>query len=371
VITQTWALLVDSVRLLRSRYLFWIALTISAFAAFTLFGSYSFNAEGIRILWFKTIEVPRLAAGTPGSRSFIAALFAMYVRFWLGWGAIILALLATSGILPEFVTGGAIELNLARPIARWRLFMTKVLSTLLFVLVQVTVGVGLAWLLAGARFGIWDHPMLWAIPLITLQFLYLYSFSALLAVVTRSTLACLIGTILFWFVVFLVQFSSNTIDQQLASQESLLASSKQRIAAVEKRLADEHREPNARERRNLDRWHGAIDDVQPIIDGVRPWAQTMHRVELFVPKTGDVQKIVANLANAPVQNEFAELFGVDVNRFRPQSMPEDQWEDSMTADTAGEHAVRAVDAAVSIGTSCAATLVLFGAATFVFTRRDF
>ena len=52
----------------------------------------------------------------------------------------------------------------------------------------------------------WLHESLLAIPLISLQFFYLYSISVLIAVIARSTLASLLGTVLFWFMVFMIQF---------------------------------------------------------------------------------------------------------------------------------------------------------------------
>ncbi len=38
----------------------------------------------------------------------------------------------------------------------------------------------------------------WCIPLLLLQFAIFYSFSVLLGVITRSTVACVFGAVLFW-----------------------------------------------------------------------------------------------------------------------------------------------------------------------------
>ena len=196
---QTLAILQDSIRALRSRYLFWISLSISVMVAVALFGMISFNEQGWRILWFETSEHEFYRAGTDDSRDLIAWIFnSVYVRWWLSWAAIALALISTASIVPDFLAGGAIEVSLSKPISRLKLISLKIIGAMLFVALQVTVGVSLAWLLMGVKIGIWLPAAFWAIPLITLQFFYLYSVATLVGVLTRSTLASLLITLIFW-----------------------------------------------------------------------------------------------------------------------------------------------------------------------------
>ena len=95
--TQTIAILVDSLREIRSRSLFWIALAISALVAVLLFGLIGFDEKGWSILWFDTNESDILYAGSDGARDLMSWLFGgAFVWWWLSWGAIILALISTS-----------------------------------------------------------------------------------------------------------------------------------------------------------------------------------------------------------------------------------------------------------------------------------
>ena len=48
----------------------------------------------------------------------------------------------------------------------------------------------LTWLALGVRTRVWDLVYWWSVPLLLIQFAIFYSFSVLLAVVTRSTVAC-------------------------------------------------------------------------------------------------------------------------------------------------------------------------------------
>ena len=48
----------------------------------------------------------------------------------------------------------------------------------------------------------------WSVPLLLIQFAIFYSFSVLLAVVTRSTVACVFGCILFWLLAWGINYGS-------------------------------------------------------------------------------------------------------------------------------------------------------------------
>jgi ABC-type transport system involved in multi-copper enzyme maturation permease subunit len=365
------ATMVDTLRYLRSRYMFWIVLAMSAIGAVALFATYSFTPEGIRFLWFEPIENADLKAGSPGSRVLILGLFnGMFVKFWLGWGAMILALVSTASIVPDFLRGGSIDLSLSRPIRRPVLFMYKYLGVLLFALIQLTIAVGFAYLLIGIRFDMWLPKALLAIPLLSLQFAYLSCISTFLAVVTRSTIASLLGTILIWFVTFLIQFSSNSLTEQTASLESLIATQQQRIENGERAIANADN-PNPRVVERIEQTRQELDGNERLLRGITPWERRLGMAELFVPKTGDLQKILARQVEAPVGNEFFAMLGANQEEMRPAGMSQEEWDDMQAASTEGSRAVRDFSAAQSIGTSLAISFALLGFATWRFSRRDF
>jgi ABC-type transport system involved in multi-copper enzyme maturation permease subunit len=372
MIGQTIAMLVDSLRHLRSRYLFWIVLVISCVAAIALFATYTFNDKGISFIGMSTLENGSLTRGSPGARSFVAWVFnSVFVKLWLGWGAIILALISTASILPEFLQSGAIDVVVSKPISRLRLLLLKFVGSLAFVVVQVGVGVTLAYLVMGLKFGLWFHGAFLAIPLITLEFVYLYAFSTLLAVATRSTMASLLGTLVFWFVVFIVQFTANTLTEQVAANRFMLQSQEARVTAMNNYIAGLDREPNSLEQRQLERLTQSADEQRRLVKSLVPWERRFTLVEYFAPKTGDVQKILANVTKAPVSTEFAGLFG-DLSQ-RDLGVPDeekDELKDRIEAGASGEKASRRVDAAVSIGTSLGFTAILIIAAGWLFKRRD-
>lgn len=351
--------------------MFWIVLALSSLGAVGLFATYSFTPEGIRFLWFSPIENDALAAGKPGSRLFVLGLFnGMFLKFWLGWGAMILALVSTASIMPDFLRGGSIDLSLSRPIRRPTLFIYKYIGVLLFALIQLTIAVCLAYLIIGYRFDMWFPKALLAIPLLLLQFVYLSCIATFLAVLTRSTIASLLGTILIWFVVFLVQFASNNLTEQTAMLQALVETQRGRVERGE-RIVAEAEQPSQRTIDRLEVIRTELASNERVLTGLRPWEAKLRKVELFVPKTGDLQKILARQVEAPVGGQFFQLLGADSDDMRPASYDDEQWSDMQNAGNEGSKAVRDFSAVASIGSSLAICFGLLGFATWRFSRRDF
>ncbi len=367
------AMLIDSLRYLRSRYLFWIVLALSALVAVALFATYSFTPDGIQILWFSPIDNEALAEGSMGKEIFLKGLFNSYfVKIWLGWGAMILALISTASLIPDFISDGAVEINLSKPIRRPTLFLMKFVCGLLFVLLQLTIGIGLAYLIIGVRFDLWLHSSLLAIPLLTLQFLYLYAIAAIISVLTRSTIASLLGTIFLWFIIFLIQFVSNSIQLGYESQVAQVELNQTRIAELESTLAETQREPNTSERVKQGVWETNLEQSEKLADSMYPWVRNAALVELFIPKTGDLQKYLASVSNAPVANEFMGLFmDVSNDEFRPADISKEDMQDANSSETAARKAVRDVSILESILTSLGAVGILLFLATWRFSKRDF
>jgi ABC-type transport system involved in multi-copper enzyme maturation permease subunit len=190
---QTTAIFVDAYRELNAKKLFWIVLAISAVVMIAFAG---FKAEDHSLSYFG-IALPDW--GIP-PRAFYKSLFTSFIiGLWLTWAATIKALISTASIFPEFISGGSIDLFLSKPISRLRLFITKYMSGLLFVILQVTLVCGLGFLILGFRGGGWYPQIFWGIPIVTCFFSYLFSVCVLFGIVTRSALTALPLTIIFWF----------------------------------------------------------------------------------------------------------------------------------------------------------------------------
>jgi ABC-type transport system involved in multi-copper enzyme maturation permease subunit len=123
-----------------------------------------------------------------------------------GTFGLLLALVWTAGFVPTFLEPSAASVLLAKPVTRWQLLLGKYFGVLIFVGFQVALFVVLTWLALGLRTDVWNMTYWWCIPLLLLQFAVFYSFSVLLAVITRSTVACVFGSVLFWLLAWGINY---------------------------------------------------------------------------------------------------------------------------------------------------------------------
>jgi ABC-type transport system involved in multi-copper enzyme maturation permease subunit len=201
--TQTLAVFYDAYRSLNAKKMFWAVLVLSALVA-AAFGCVGINSHGVKVLswqfdsqWFNTQVI------TPAV--FYKQMFIRFgIGFWLSWLAAILALISTTGIFPDLITSGSIHLLISKPIGRLRLFATQYVAGLLFVILQVSLFTLACFLVIGLRGGAWEPGLFLAIPLVLCFFSYLYAICVLLGLVTRSALAALLLTLLFWLFMYLL-----------------------------------------------------------------------------------------------------------------------------------------------------------------------
>jgi len=125
-----------------------------------------------------------------------------------GTFGVLLALVWTAGFAPTFLEPSAASVLLAKPTPRWQLLVGKYVGVLTFVAFQVLLFVALTWLALGVRTGVWDTAYWWCVPLLLVQFAVFYSFSVLLAVLTRNSVACVFGSLLFWLLAWGINYGS-------------------------------------------------------------------------------------------------------------------------------------------------------------------
>jgi ABC-type transport system involved in multi-copper enzyme maturation permease subunit len=202
-VRQTAAIFLDAYRELNAKKLFWITMILSSVLVLA-FAATGINEKGLTFLHW-TIDLPVMNTKViPREDFYKYAFVTLGLGTWLTWGAMILALISTASIFPDFLAGGAIELSLSKPIGRVRLFLTKYAAALTFVALQVLVFTGASFLVIGVRGGAWEPGLFLAVPIVLLVFSFLYCTCVLFGVVTRSTIASLMLTMLVWFLIFVI-----------------------------------------------------------------------------------------------------------------------------------------------------------------------
>ena len=163
--------------------------------------------EGKMTLGFGAIQLS-LARDARQAVHFLQLLLACGVADTCG---LLLALVWTAGFLPGFIEGRNVAVLLAKPASRWLLTFGKFAGVLCFVSAHAVLFVGGTWLALGLKTGIWDAAYLWSVPLLVVHFAIFFSFSMVLAVSTRSTVACVFGSIVFWLVCWGLNFGRHAL----------------------------------------------------------------------------------------------------------------------------------------------------------------
>jgi hypothetical protein len=124
---------------------------------------------------------------------------------------VLLALVWTAGFLPTFLDASHMSVLLAKPPRRTGLFLAKFGGVLFFVAVQAILFVGGTAMALGLRTGSWNMAYWLSVPILLLHFGVFYAFSALIAVMTRSTGGCLVGSILFWLACWAMNYGRHAL----------------------------------------------------------------------------------------------------------------------------------------------------------------
>lgn len=203
--TAIATLLIDSYRLLKARALFWITLGISGMVGL-LYLSIGFDDSGMSLLFgLIHLDHSELRRGSAGSELLYLGIFTkLVVPIWITWIAIVLGLISTASIFPDFMADGSIELALSKPVHRLKVFLAKYLGSLFFMFIQVALFTLLVLFALRWRVGTWNPTVLWMVPLSVLVFSYLYAVVVLVNVITRSTLAGILFALLVWFMSFVM-----------------------------------------------------------------------------------------------------------------------------------------------------------------------
>jgi len=287
MIGQTIAMAVDAYRELHARKLFWVTLAISLLVVLA-FAALGIDERGVSILGFH-VESAFVNTQFVPAADFYRSLFKDFgIGFWLTWVAAILALISTAGIFPELITGGSIDLWLSRPISRWRLFLTKFVLGLAFVALQVTVFTTASYFVLGVRGGVWEPSLFLAIPLVTLFFSYLFAICTLFGVLTRSTIAALLLTLLAWTGIGLV----NIVEGGLFMARTGFVLELESIAADEQRYAERGEalpETIVKERETATRVLGVVGPIH----------RTLFALKLVLPKTDETIELLGRTLTDP------------------------------------------------------------------------
>ncbi|MCE9595403.1 MAG: ABC transporter permease [Planctomycetes bacterium] len=115
-----------------------------------------------------------------------------------GTFGILFAIAATAFFMPRMLEKGAADVVFSKPVSRFALLMTRYIAGLLFAAVLAIVMIGgmqVGFLLVSG----WSDPgFLWSIPILIYVFAVVHAVSVLVGVFTRSSVAAMLVTLIFY-----------------------------------------------------------------------------------------------------------------------------------------------------------------------------
>jgi ABC-type transport system involved in multi-copper enzyme maturation permease subunit len=373
MIRQTFALLLDAYRDLNSRRMFWIVLILSTLVAAS-FGGIGLTPTGFEILWWK-FPSPFFNSQYISAGDFYKTIFLSYgIGFWLTWLATILAIVSTASIFPDFIATGAVDLYLSKPIGRIRLFLTKYFCGLLFVTLQIVCFCIASLLVIGIRGGAWEPGIFLAVPFVVLFFSYLFCFCVLIGVWTRSTIAAVLLTLLFWLGVVGVHTTEIVLLSAKIAQDSAAERLDKQIASTEQSLTKAEKtaatRPTTRNTESQATLAAQLERQRADRAGITHSFATAHEIfydiKTVLPKTSEtmalLERKMVNTARlqhvAESQQDSQEQQPIDLNG-NPVDVKKLQAE--LNKRTVGW----------IVGTSLVFEAIVTALAAWIFARRDY
>lgn len=313
---QFWAIIIDSLRESLDRKIFWVLVILTLIIALAML-SVGFEGDQIQFFfgfWEVDTGFYNPASDLGPSRLAGAVVYALLANL-LGSIGMILMIVATASVFPSLMASGTIDSLLSKPIGRPRLFLYKYLATMIFVLLQATIFVGVTFLVMGLRWGVWRPGYLLSVPLVVLLFSYVYCVSVLVAVKTRSAVAAILVSLGAWVCFAMI-----------------------------------HNLP-------------LVFDAFPSLKEHRLIYSTIRVVHWIPPKTGDFDYLAARLAGAGTSGDSFPPWMTQGGR------PQDQAMMQLAREIEEKELLK--DPIASIGSSLLFELVVVVWAMWIFARRDY
>ena len=373
------ALLIDSYRQLSAAKLFWLTLGLSGLIVI-LYGSIGFNDQGVTVLYgIFDVESEFITAGSPWARGLYMGIYSTFlVTIWLAWVATILALISTCSIFPDFVSEGSIELSLSKPITRLRLFFMKYLVSMLFVMLQGSIFCLGVFLCVGLRLGEWNWMIFVAIPIVTLFYSYLFAVTVLVGMLTKSGIASLLVTGVFWMTLFSVSASEGILTGIVTSQEVQIERYQEGIEKQQAKLDEIIAKSSGdfrieSKRSHIDKMKEENEDSIELLGKVKAWEEPISWILTLLPKTGQTIGLLDRWISSDDGFDLAAIMRGDMSELDnvEETDPTSHYAVKRETKKRVEEDYDGRSLWYVIGTSVIFEGIILGIASMIFCRRDF
>lgn len=124
---------------------------------------------------------------------------------------VLLTLIWTATFLPSFLDSQTASVLLVKPPSRAILLLARYVGVVVYVAAVAGIFVGVTWVATGIASREWNGLYWISVPLLTAHFAVFFAFSALLAVMSRNTTVCIVGTLLFWALCWAMNYGRHVL----------------------------------------------------------------------------------------------------------------------------------------------------------------
>jgi ABC-type transport system involved in multi-copper enzyme maturation permease subunit len=136
-------------------------------------------------------------------------LYTVFGSWFGGPVGVLVALIFAAGFVPESLQPANASVLLSKPAPRWLVLLGKYVGVVCFIGLHVAIFFLGTWFALGIKTNVWHPEYLMGIPLMIFHFAVVYAFSVMIAVLTRSTMACVVAGVLFWIVCYAVNYGRH------------------------------------------------------------------------------------------------------------------------------------------------------------------
>ena len=249
---------------------------------------------------------------------------------------------------------------------------------MLFVMLQVSIFCLGIFLCVGLRLGEWNWMIFVAIPIVSLFYSYLFAVTVLVGMMTKSGIASLLVTGVFWMTLFSVSVSEGALTAIVTTEEVQLERYQEGIDKQQKQLEEivskspEDFRIEKREAR-IEKMKVANKDSIEFLDKIKPWQTRISWTLTLLPKTSQTIGLLDRWLSsddgfdlaAIIRGDMSEL--EEIEEFEPTSHKALHRESNRRLqDEYDERSLWYV-----IGTSIIFECVILGLASLIFCRKDF
>jgi len=245
-------------------------------------------------------------------------------------------------------------------------------------MLQVSIFCLGVFLCVGLRLGEWNWMIFVAIPIVTLFYSYLFAVTVLVGMLTKSGIASLLVTGVFWMTLFSVSASEGILTGIVTSQEVQIERYQEGIEKQQAKLDEIIAKSSGdfrieSKRSHIDKMKEENEDSIELLGKVKAWEEPISWILTLLPKTGQTIGLLDRWISSDDGFDLAAIMRGDMSELDnvEETDPTSHYAVKRETKKRVEEDYDGRSLWYVIGTSVIFEGIILGIASMIFCRRDF